>query len=161
MSYDPQAEMDDFNAGFSTNGTPSITNSSADGLGGDVSGGEGCCEDLEVKIDNVDWTSLAKALLSIIGFTVSKSDNGYIVHDECETCPDMNCKNNEEIFASLKPYIDDCFIYPLQITTGEKFNNCKDWCDWYQGENCNKFAKCANDIKYCDLVANHINDCKF
>lgn len=148
---DPEAEMAAFNAGFSSNGGPS----------GDAGGGEGCCEDLEVKIDNVDWTAVAKALLSILGFELLKDDNGFVLHDECETCPDVCCKNNEEIFASLKPYVDDCFIFPLQFTTGEKFNNCKDWCDWYKGENCSKFPRCADDIKYCDLVANHINDCKF
>ncbi len=73
----------------------------------------------------------------------------------------MVCKDNTEVFSNLKPYIDDCFVYPLQIATGEKFKDCKDWCDWYKGENCDKFPKCSNDIKYCDLIANHINDCKF
>lgn len=146
----PEQEATDFNHGFNTN---------ASNPAEDVSSGEGCCENLN---ENLDWTSLANDLLAIVGFCLVKNnDNTFVLQDECKVCDDIPCKDNNEVFTCLKPYIDDCFLYPLQITTGEKFTDYKDWCDWYKGENCEKFPNCAYDIKYCDLIANHINDCKF
>ena len=63
------------------------------------------------------------------------------------------------ISKALKPYIDDCLIYPLQISTNNNFNNYKDWVDWYTADMQKAFPKCAADIEYCDLLANHLHEC--
>ena len=60
----------------------------------------------------------------------------------------------------LNPYVQDCFIIPLQVETGNNFKTCKEWSDWYTPEMEKKYPQCKQDVKYCDLYANHLPECK-
>lgn len=118
--------------------------------------GEGCCE----SITTTDYSKKLNDLFDIIGFEVFKnSDNSYVAIDKCDILPELNVKNLLDLISALKPYIDDCLIYPLQISTNNIFDNYKDWVDWYNTDMQKAFPKCAKDIEYCDLLANHLHEC--
>lgn len=160
-NFDPEKNMNLFNHSMIKN-TDFLSEINSDTVindvvaGSNVSGvntGEGCCEDYKKLYEN---------LLIITGFKLHKNNDGtYTLTDSCDLVPEISCKDNNEITNALKPYIDDTITYPLQIQTGEKFTDPKDWCDWYTSEMEFKYPKCKEDIKYCDLLANHINDFTF
>lgn len=122
-----------------------------------ASGGEGCSESL-----NTDYSKKLKDIFDVIGFEIIKnSDGSFLAIDTCEEADNFTAESVESLVSQLMPYIEDCFIYPLQIRTNQKFTTCKDWVNWYTDANKEKFPKIADDIEYCDVLANHLNDCKF
>lgn len=181
MSGNPELEKDMFNhdmgsdsimkvGKLNADGTPALSSvgggfgsaASVGANGGDVSVGisSGFAGGESIEKDN-DYNKLCEDLLFITGFTVDKNEDGTYTLKDILSDNNYNCSNNEEIFNQLKPYIDDCFIYPLQIKTGNNFNTCKEWCDWYNDDMKAQYPDCESDIKYCDLIANHYNDFKF
>lgn len=119
-------------------------------------GGEGCCE----SIAATDYGKKLNQLFDVIGFEVFKnSDNSYVAIDKCDILPELSVQTLVELVSALKPYIDDCLIYPLQISTNNNFSNYKEWADWYDADMQKAFPKCAGDIEYCDLLANHLHEC--
>lgn len=153
----PELEKDLFNQAMGDNSiNVSSEVSNVDSSVGISSGFTSCSESLNKN----NYTNLFENLLYITGFNVVKNkDNSYTLTDLLSN-KEYTCCNKEDVFNNLKPYIDDCFIYPLQIKTNQNFNNCKDWCDWY-ANNKNDYPECNDDISYCDLIANHIIDCEF
>ena len=146
----PPEEMDAFNHMM---GSDNITGT---GEGVSVGGGEGCGESLNKN----EHTKLFEDLLVITGFKLVPTDNEYTIKDKCGMVDDIKCKDVNDVVTNLKPYIDDTITYPLQIETGEKFTNPEEWCKWYTPEMEQKYPKCKSDIKYCDLLANHLKDIK-
>lgn len=100
-------------------------------------------------------------LLLITGFDLNKNDDGsYSLVDLYNDNKCTVCKNEDDIYNALSPYIDDYFITPLQVNTGKDYKTCKEWADWYTAGNQKEYPQCKNDIKYCDFWANHLKDCK-
>jgi hypothetical protein len=121
-----------------------------------ASGGEGCCESVETS----NYGKQLLELFDIIGFEIFKnSDDSYIAIDKCDMLPSITVKSLSDLVETLKPYIDDCLIYPLQVATNQKINTYKEWADWYNSDMQKAFPKCESDIKYCDLLANHLDEC--
>ena len=144
LTGDPETNMNDFNHMM---GTGEATVSSGEGM----SMGE--------SINN-NYKKLFENLLVITGFKAVKDGDKIILTDLCDMIPEMSCDNETDVVNKLKPYIKDNFITPLQYQTGENFKEPAEWCNWYTKENEEKFPKCKSDIKYCDLIANHLNDIK-
>lgn len=118
--------------------------------------GGGCCESLNPN----NYTEKLNELFDIIGFEVFKnSDNSYSVIDSCDVLPEFICKDKEELIQELTPYIIDCIIYPLQSRTNLNINSFKEWSDWYTSDMKQQYPKCADDIAYCELLANHLDEC--
>lgn len=94
-------------------------------------------------------------IFDIIGFEVFPNhDNSEItVIDSCDVEPEFTCSNIKEVLTRLYPYIEDCFIYPLQIKTNQNLNSCEDWVKWYSEDNKKEYPKCADDIAYCNLIS--------
>ena len=119
--------MKDFNHDM----TPGkISSSPIDGEGFAADGGSMTSADMggfgESKETNNKHRKLFEDLLVITGFELVPENDCYTLKDCCGMCKDIKVNNPEESVVALKPYIDDSFIYPLQIATGEKFDNCAD-----------------------------------
>ena len=125
----------------------------ADGVSGT---GEGCCESLS----DINYGEKLLELFDIAGFEVFKnSDNSIVALDKCDILPTITVTDVYELVKTLQPYLEDCLIYPLQTATNMHLDNYKDWVSWYTAERKSQFPKCANDIGYCDLLANHLHEC--
>lgn len=169
----PELEKDMFNHMMGTSSTTdvaknipsnSLLSAVADigasaNTGGNItgaSGGEGCSESLNKN----DYSRKLYDLFDTIGFEVFRnSDTSYVAIDKCDILPTINASDLNELIAALRPYLEDCLIYPLQIITNVKLNTYKDWSDWYTDDMQKQFPKCASDIAYCDLLANHLPEC--
>lgn len=157
FSYDPKQEMDDFNHDMTTN-TPVPNAITAPSVGaGDTNmtvaaQGMGMCE---------NYRKLFEDLLVITGFELGDCKDGKCCFkDKYSNCEDKICSNIDDVSNFLNPYVEDCFIIPLQIETGNNFKTCKEWSDWYTPEMEKQYPQCKQDISYCDLCANHLSDCK-
>ena len=168
---DPQKARDMFNAGIGNQtGGEAITDVAADGgssfssngggisngglSAGGMSGGEG--------LEKTNYSKILREVFDVIGFDVQKEKDGTLLAKDLYSDNNIvRAKNIEELIYALQPFIDICIIIPLSISTKQKFNNYQDWCDWYTAENQEKFPKHAAEIKYCDLLANHIKECEF
>lgn len=116
FSADPEREAELFNNSF---GIQNIETS----LDSTESSVEAVCEN---KSKN-KYQKLFEDLLLITGFEIEKDeDNNYIIKDLCNSLPNVKCSSKNEILNQLKPYIQDTFIFPLEITTGECFQDYKD-----------------------------------
>lgn len=156
LAGDPKAEMDMFNQENTGNAIPNATNASAASAGEGVTGSFGVSFGENKEKSN--YRRLFEELLLITGFDCDKDNDGtYTLKDRCKVCPDIKCKDNDELFTALKPYVDDCFIYPFQVETKENIDDCKGWCDWFKS-NKDKYPHFERDMKYCDLIANHSHD---
>ena len=132
---------------------------SGDATGGVSVGGDGGASGSFGESLKENYTKQLKDIFNIIGFKIIRnSDNTYVAMDICSD-NSLKCANKEDLVIQLKPYIDSCFVYPLEVTTGEKFNTYGDWINWYNDGNKERFPKCASDIAYLDIIANHLNDC--
>ena len=87
---------------------------------GEMSSGEGmACGESKKKDNN---RQLFENLLIITGFQLDPKDNGFIIKDNCGVNDDVECCDEKDCINKLRPYIDDAFIVPLQVQTGQKFN---------------------------------------
>lgn len=143
LTGDPETNMKDFNHMMGSDIS--------------VSGGEEMSMGESV---NPNYKKLFENLLVITGFKAVKDGDKIILTDLCDMIPEMTCNDESDVVNQLKPYIKDNFITPLQYQTGQNFKEPKEWCDWYTKENEEKFPKCKSDIRYCDLIANHLKDIK-
>ena len=154
----PEKEMDFFNAsmGNGSNNTSDLAAVGTDTAGGSSTassaGGGSFGESLSESLDKLE------PIFDIIGFEVfpNHENSSITVVDTCNMEPDFIGKNLSEILSKLYPYIEDCFIYPLQIKTNQKITTCKDWVDWYSEENKRQFPNCADDINYCALLSKYM-----
>ena len=121
-------------------------------------GAEGCCE--SAQNSHTSYSSKLLNLFDTLGFEVFKnSDNSYVAIDTCDVLPECNAASLTDLISTLKPYLDDYIIYPLQLMTGKNFTDYLEWIKWYDSEKQKEFPKCASDISYCDLLANHLHEC--
>jgi len=108
-----------------------------------------------------NYNDLLKEFFDSIGFKVQKDRDGTLLaKDLCNPSNIIRCNNISELIYELQPFIEACIITPLSIYTNQKFKSYKDWCDWYTDENKAKYPNYANEIKYCDLLANHLDECE-
>ncbi len=165
FSGNPPREAELFNKSFSTNGIPSpakadsgvVASGNITGTG-EASGGSGSATGMGEAF-NPQYKKLYEDLLVLTGFKVNKNDDGTIqLTDLCDMVPNTICTNHQDVINHIKPYINDLFIYPLQHATGEKFTDPEEWCNWYNKDNQKKYPKCASDIKFCDLLAHHLEE---
>lgn len=111
--------------------------------------------------ENTPYRKLFEDILTITGFTLEpQQDKTIILKDKFDDNNSCVCRNVEDINNFLAPYVQDCFVTPLQVETGENFTNCADWVNWYHDDICKQYPQCEHDIKYCDVYANHLNECK-
>lgn len=169
IAGNPKQEQELFNAAMDTQFDSNL--SSSDNVGQNITGGSvtacsggesgGFGESLSKKVSDNSFTDTLRDLLKIINIEIIvNSDNSYTVLDLCDDSNEYSCKDTEALQSALQPYMEDCFIYPLQIATKNKFKTCAEWCNWYADENNRKlFPKCVDDIKYCDVIANHLDEC--
>ena len=144
-----------------TDGVPAATVSDGAAYTSDISSGEmgasdggTCCGESKEKDNN---RQLFENLLIITGFELQpKEDNKFIVKDLYGLDSDMECKDEKDCINKLRPYIDDTFIIPLQIQTGEQFKEPEEWVNWYDDEKCKQFPKCKSDIDYCKMLADYL-----
>lgn len=166
---DPQKEIDMFNhdmkpvgpipgTGASANITGVASAAAATGAAsaGGAAGGDGggCCESLEQG----EFTDL-QDIFDIAGFDVERKGNTFIAHDICS--PDaeaIKANSMKDLLTKLQPYIDDCYIVPLQIMTNQKFSKPSEWVKWYSKENKQRFPKCKNDIESCAILSKYLGD---
>ena len=156
---DPKAEMDFFNHVSGSDGSSSLISTSITGSGESsgeataASTGEG---GMGESLDK--YKQLYEDLLYLTGFDVCPQEDGkFTVKDVLGSSEDKICANKCEILDYLKPFIKDCIIVPLQVKTKENFDDYADWCNWYT-MNKDSFPQCQQDIDYCDLLCNHINE---
>lgn len=161
----PEAEREFFNQAMGnvslSNNLGSVDAASASNITG-AAGGGGFGEALQKSSPLDRYSQLLKDILNIINVEIIiNSDDSYAVLDLCDDSNEYQCKDLAELKDTLYPYLEDCFIYPLQIETGLNLKSCEDWVNWYTDENKAKYPKIASDITYCDLIANHLDKCKF
>ncbi len=153
----PKLEMDDFNHDNTPTGPiPNAVTAPSVGAGDSnmtvAAQGMGMAE---------GYRKLFEDLLLITGFELGDCKDGKCTFkDRYSNTDDRICTTIDEVEEFLTPYVEDCFIIPLQVETGKDFKTCKEWSDWYTPEVQKANPYLAKDIQYCDLCANHLPDCK-
>lgn len=147
----PEKEIEFFNKAMGNTESAAESSSTTASAPADISAGsfgESLTEDLNTLTPIFD----------IIGFEIFPNhDNSEItVIDSCDVEPEFTCSNIKEVLTRLYPYIEDCFIYPLQIKTNQNINSCQDWVNWYSEDNQKEYPKCADDIAYCNLISKYL-----
>lgn len=141
-------------------GNPEAAVANGDATGNVSAGGDGGASGSFGESLKENYTKQLKDIFNIIGFEIIKNNNNtYLAIDLCDDNNSLECKDKEDLVIQLKPYIDDCFVCPLEIATGKKFNTYIDWINWYNDGNKDRFPKFSSDIAYLDIIANHLNDC--
>lgn len=172
---DPQREMELFNHDM-TSAASNKSNSEVvgsidtnfdygDGLinpssSGDFGGGASFSDaGMGESLKSNNYTKLFENLLNLIGFEVTKNnDKTFNLIDKCNKKNKVVCSNKNDIINQLHPYLMDYIIYPLQDNTDQTYTDYKDWCNWYKDDICKNHPNCKQDIIYCDLISNHLND---
>lgn len=163
----PEKEAEMFNHAMGSDFD--IASDSTEGaISGDISGtvssvsagGEGGGMGESYNSTNINtFTESFNNLLDNIGFeAIQNSDGTFIVMDLCDFNPDTECSDIHEICKVLEPFIHDFVICLLQTSTGEKYNTYSEWLDWYSSLS-DKPESCADSIKICDLLVNHLDEC--
>lgn len=130
---------------------------SGEGTGGADSGAGSGGESLKTT----NYSKILKEVFDTIGVDVIKKDDGTLLaKDLFNDNNKVNARNIPELIYALQPFIETCIIIPLSLTTKQNFDSYEDWCSWYTDENKQKFPNSSNEIKYCDLLANHITECE-
>lgn len=179
LAGNPKLEQELFNHDMNTGKIPGLAGSSnsehapmegnleaavasGDATDGVSAGGDGGASGSFGESLKENYTKQLKDIFNIIGFEIIKNNNNtYLAIDLCDDNNSLECKDKEDLVIQLKPYIDDCFVCPLEIATGKKFNTYIDWINWYNDGNKDRFPKFSSDIAYLDILANHLNDCDF
>ena len=153
FSGNPKAEAEMFNHDMTPNGpVPNM-----------VTATETACAEASAMGEslNPSYRKLFEDLLLITGCELGDCKDGKCcIKDIYGGAEDKVCTTINDIQDFLNPYVEDCFIIPLQIETGNNFKTCKEWSDWYTPEMQKAYPQCQQDIKYCDLCANHLPECK-
>lgn len=132
--------------------------------GGEMSAGNGASAGggMGEALNTSDFNRTLREVFDTIGFAVSKNDDKTLVAKDLFNDKNViKAKNIEDLIYALQPFIDSCIIIPLSLATKETFTSYQDWSNWYTDENKARFPKQAAEIKYCDLLANHIKECDF
>lgn len=156
FSGNPEAEKDIFNHDMTPQGPiPNMATATAGAVGDTgmtiASQGMGMCE---------SYNKLFEELLYITGCEGKPNEGKYCLKDLYGNFGNRDCETIQDVQDFLNPFVVDCLIIPLQVETGNNFNTCKEWSDWYTPEMEKKYPQCKKDIAYCDLCANHLPECK-
>ena len=152
FSGNPEADKDAFNQAMSFN-----TNS------GDAAAVSGSmCGSIGENFNSNTALNMIPRFFTLLGVEVFlNSDNSFTVIDtNSRNQEEIICDTVEEVKETLQPFVEDIFIFPLQMLTDQKFNTCKEWCNWYSNlsvEEKDTYKDIETDINYCDLFANHLN----
>lgn len=146
-------------------GTSSIINSTSDGglvsTGTSSGSGEASSGGMGENLNSKKYTKMLYEVFDTIGFDVSRDKNGILTAKDLYSDNNIIKANNlDDLIYALQPFIEICVIIPLSVHTGKKFNSYKDWCDWFSKEDVENYSKYASEINYCDLLANHLNECE-
>lgn len=106
---------------------------------------------------SIDYKNKLFELFEALGFEIfENSDGSYVVIDTCDLLPEIKSDTLAEVIVILKPYIDDAVVTALQVATNKNFSDYKDWLDWYSDDMRIMYPKCADEIEYCNIIANHL-----
>lgn len=152
FSGNPEADRDAFNQAMSFNSTS--------GESAVVSGN--MCGSMGESLDSNTVLNMIPRFFTLLGVDVFlNSDNSLTVVDTNSRNQEENiCTTMEEFKETIQPFVEDIFIFPLQMLTDQKFNTCKEWCTWYNNLSAEEkeiYKNIETDINYCDLFANHLN----
>ena len=147
---DPAAEMAAFNHDMTPAGpVPNAVTVMADAAGQSM--GESA---------NPSYRKLFEELLDITGFELSTPETGKCRLKDTYSNDEVDFDTLTALSDFLTPYMQDYFVVPLQVETGNTYDNCKDWVNWYTPEMTTKYPQYKKDISYCDLFCNHLPECK-
>lgn len=152
LSGNPKAEAEMFNHDMTPNGpVPNM-----------VTATETACAEASAMGESLNkpFNKLFEELLFITGCEGNSNNGKFCIKDKYGDFGNKECETIQDVQDFLKPFVIDCFIIPLQVETGNTFNTCKEWSDWYTPEMEKKYPQCKKDIQYCDLCANHLPECK-
>lgn len=152
FSGNPEADRDAFNQAMSFNNTS--------GESATVSGN--MCGSIGESVDSNTVLNMIPRFFTLLGVDIFlNSDNSLTVVDiNSRNQEDIICTTVEELKETLQPFVEDIFIFPLQMLTDQKFDTCKEWCTWYNNLSAEEkeiYKNIETDINYCDLFANHLN----
>lgn len=152
FSGNPEADKDAFNQAMSFN--------SNSGEAAAASGN--MCGSIGENFNSNTVINMIPRFFTLLGVEVFlNSDNSFTVIDtNSRNQEEIICATVEEVKETLQPFVEDIFIFPLQMLTDQKFNTCKEWCTWYNNlsaEEKDTYKDIETDINYCDLFANHLN----
>lgn len=159
LAGNPELEKDMFNHIM---GSDFEANASSDETPGDITGTAAASGEASVseKLENTNnYTELFKSLLDLIGFEITKYDDLYELKDKYNYLPTTNYKSLKDMFITLDNYFYDLLILPLEMKTSNKSRDYKVWVK-YIDDNKEIHPECANDLKYIDLLANHLDEVK-
>ena len=167
LSGNPKLEQELFNKAMTPNTKEANYDGAYEGAGNTSNNivGTADCGGFGESLNNKTFDNYTKQLKDLLAMMnleiIINSDNSYTLFDLCDDSSEYLCKDINELKNSLYPYLQDFFIYPFQINTGLKLNSCEDWVNWYNTSASDTLkAKYKNDIAYCDLIANHLDECK-
>lgn len=163
LAGNPQKEVELFNhdmgSDFENQGSTNITGT-AEGSGA-ASSGEASCACSEAVEGKSGYEKTANEILTILGYeAIKNSDGSYTVIDDLNPDKDIICKDADELRDALAHDFDSCFILPLEIDTGLKFDSLEGWLDWYK-ENESDNNSLARDMNYIDVFVNHLSEIDF
>ena len=152
FSGNPEADKDAFNQAMSFNNNS--------GESATVSGN--MCGSIGENFNSNTALNMIPRFFTLLGVDVFlNSDNSFTIVDiNSRNQEEIICDTVEEVKDTLQPFVEDIFIFPLQMLTDQKFNTCKEWCNWYSNlsaEDKDTYKDIETDINYCDLFANHLN----
>lgn len=152
FSGNPEADKDAFNQAMSFNNNS--------GESATVSGN--MCGSIGENFNSNSILTMIPRFFTLLGVDIFlNSDNSFtIVDTNSRNQEEIICNNVEEVKETLQPFVEDIFIFPLQMLTDQKFNTCKEWYTWYNNLSAKEkdtYRHIETDINYCDLFANHLN----
>lgn len=153
LAGNPEKEMQMFNHDMVSN-LPSGNIAGTSSVGVSAEGCASCGESIETKAKQ----NLLEKLLFLIGFDIIPKDNKFIVKDNYNLNPDIECNSQEEAIEELQPYISDMIITPLQSNTGKDFTKPEEWVNWYTEQNQKAYPQCSQDINYCKCLCKGVED---
>ena len=163
LAGNPQKEVELFNhdmgSDFENQGATNITGT-AEGSAA-ASGGEASCSCSEALEGKSGYERTANEILTILRYeAIKNSDGSYTVIDDLNPDKDIIYKDANELRDALAHDFDSCFILPLEISTGLKFDTLEEWLDWYE-ENKSDNKDLAKDMNYIDVFVNHLSEIDF
>ena len=152
FSGNPEADKDAFNQAMSFNNT----SGESAAVSGDM------CGSIGENFNSNTVLNMIPRFFTLLGVDVFlNSDNSFTVVDtNSRNQEEIICTTVEEFKETLQPFVEDIFIFPLQMLTDQKFDTCKEWCTWYNNLSAEEkeiYKNIETDINYCDLFVNHLN----
>lgn len=162
LSGCPERDMYEFNRGTHAVGpVPSMPTTLGNIDGGEAEGVSASAEGMAMGEElNEEYKGLFNDILLITGFELKPLDKGgCCLRDTLMDGEDIPCSSIEDVKSTLYPYVQDCFVVPLQVETGNDLKDPQDWIRWYTPDMAKRYPQCKHDIDCCNVWANHLGDC--